>query len=482
VVGFVVVCALATLTASEDSPPAGIEGQEPRPLIAVAPPPLSEETFPCSDCHEPDDINREQRELEDVHEDIVFTHDAQNRWCLDCHDAVNRDKLHLADGRLLDFTESHRLCGQCHGTKLRDWKIGLHGKRTGQWAGAKQYLLCVHCHDAHSPKFKPLKPKPPPVRPAYIWKYMEQHREDSGTEPTACSRRAFLKNAGVAAAAAAAAGCGASPGRSAFIAAMLQKNFREMSKEDVQRMLTRLESEYRRSYGQDVHVSVTPAAEGVTFAYALDISLCIGCRRCVYACVEENNQSRDPQIHWIRVLQMEKDEGVSTRHATAYYDPETVPQPGKFYFPTACQQCDNPPCVKACPVGATWKEPDGIVAIDYNWCVGCRCCVTACPYGARHFNWATPQIPADELNPETEYLGNRPRPKGVVEKCTFCLQRVRKQDGSYPACVEICPVGARKFGNLLDPESEVRRVLARKRVFRLKVEANTYPKFFYYVD
>lgn len=104
--------------------------------------------------------------------------------------------------------------------------------------------------------------------------------------------------------------------------------------------------------------------------------------------------------------------------------------------------------------------------------------MAACPYGARHFNWAEPGLPADQLNTETEYLGNRPRKSGVVEKCTFCLQRVRK--GQYPKCVEVCPVGARKFGNLLDPESEVRQVLANKQVFVLKAELNTQPKFFYY--
>ena len=177
-------------------------------------------------------------------------------------------------------------------------------------------------------------------------------------------------------------------------------------------------------------------------------------------------------------MEMDEEKGIDLQHATPYYDRETVPHPGKFYFPIACQQCENPPCVKACPVGATWKEPDGIVVIDYDWCIGCRCCVTACPYGARHFNWKEPGIPAGELNPDTEYLGNRPRPRGVVEKCTFCIQRVRK--GRYPACVEVCPVGARKFGNLLDPESEIRYVMENNRIYILKEELNTQPKFFYY--
>ena len=260
--------------------------------------------------------------------------------------------------------------------------------------------------------------------------------------------------------------------------AFFQKQFREMSRDEVKAVLLRLEARYKKRYGKDVDVSATPAEEGVKFGYGLDLSRCVGCRRCVYACVKENNQSRDPQIHWIRVLEQEKRKGVDLEDANPYYDPEEVPRKDHFYIPVACQQCENPECTKVCPVGATWREPDGIVVIDYDWCIGCRCCMAACPYGARHFNWGEPAVPAEELNVQTHYLGNRPRPRGVVEKCTWCVQRVRK--GRYPACVEICPVGARKFGNLLDPESEIRYLLEEKRVFVLKSELKTEPKFYYF--
>jgi molybdopterin-containing oxidoreductase family iron-sulfur binding subunit len=104
--------------------------------------------------------------------------------------------------------------------------------------------------------------------------------------------------------------------------------------------------------------------------------------------------------------------------------------------------------------------------------------MAACPYGARHFNWGEPSIPKDKVNTNTHMLGNRPRPQGVVEKCTFCIQRAR--EGRYPACVEACPVGARKFGNLLDPDSEIRYIIEHKRVLVLKPELNTLPKFFYF--
>jgi molybdopterin-containing oxidoreductase family iron-sulfur binding subunit len=258
----------------------------------------------------------------------------------------------------------------------------------------------------------------------------------------------------------------------------LPRHFQQLSDEEIADLLADLQRRYRERTGRDFRVAADPPLDQVVFGYGLDLSRCIGCRRCVYACVEENNQSRDPQIHWIRVLEMDKAGGIELVHADQYYDPPEVPQEDKFYMPVACQQCKNPPCTKVCPVKATWTDPDGIVVIDYDWCIGCRYCMAACPYGARHFNWAEPEIATGEWNTDTHVLGNRPRPKGVVEKCTFCIQRVRR--GRYPACVEVCPVGARKFGNLLDPADEMRYILEHKRVLLLKEELNTQPRFFYF--
>jgi molybdopterin-containing oxidoreductase family iron-sulfur binding subunit len=285
------------------------------------------------------------------------------------------------------------------------------------------------------------------------------------SESRGVSRRKFASVAAAAAAGFLLTACG-------------PRKLHEIPRDRLRKAIADMEREYTQKYGKQVTVSDAGPMPGVLFAYALDISRCVGCRRCVYACVEENNQSRDPQVHWIRVLSMDKARGVDFHEADPYYQPEQVPEEGHFYVPTACQQCRNAPCTKVCPTGATWTEPDGIVVIDYDWCIGCRCCMAACPYGARHFNWGTPAVPAESLNTNMHYLGNRPRPQGVVEKCTFCIQRVRA--GRYPACVEACPVGARKFGNLLDPDSEIRYIIENKRVLLLKPELNTLPKFFYF--
>jgi uncharacterized CHY-type Zn-finger protein len=128
-------------------------------------PPLSEGIFPCSNCHSGMTVNPRRRKLTDEHAEIVFEHDAKNRWCLDCHNANDRDKLRMASGATIDFSKSYLLCGQCHGPTFRDWKAGVHGKRTGSWNGKKTYYLCVHCHNPHSPRVKPIAPFPAPPPP-----------------------------------------------------------------------------------------------------------------------------------------------------------------------------------------------------------------------------------------------------------------------------------------------------------------------------
>lgn len=260
--------------------------------------------------------------------------------------------------------------------------------------------------------------------------------------------------------------------------AFLQKHYKEMTPRDLDRALRRIEEDTLAKHGVEVHVSDIRPQEGVQFGYALNLSICIGCRRCAEACHQENNHDRRTHQSYIRVLEMQQG-SFDMEQGDATYN-HAVPQPGKFYMPVQCQQCDNPPCVSVCPVEATWKERDGIVVVDYDWCIGCRYCEAACPYHARRFNWQAPEIPVEEINPVQAYLSNRIRPQGVMEKCTFCLHRTR--EGRLPACLEACPTGARVFGNLLDPSSEIRWVLANKRVFVLKEELGTRPRFFYFFD
>jgi len=259
---------------------------------------------------------------------------------------------------------------------------------------------------------------------------------------------------------------------------VLRKHYKELSPDELAQILRRVEAETKEVHGVDVTVEDIPAQDGVSFGYALNLSVCIGCRKCAEACHHENNHDRRTNNSYIRVLEMEQG-SFDLERGTADYD-HAVPAPGKYYMPVQCHQCDDAPCVKVCPVEATWKEKDGIVVVDYDWCIGCRYCEAACPYHARRFNWQKPEIPADEINPLQGLLSNRIRPQGVGEKCTFCLHRTRK--GLLPACLEACPTGARVFGNLLDPKSEIRWVLENKRVYILKEELGTRPRFFYFFD
>ncbi|GDX80749.1 hypothetical protein LBMAG42_25600 [Deltaproteobacteria bacterium] len=258
----------------------------------------------------------------------------------------------------------------------------------------------------------------------------------------------------------------------------LQKHYKEMNKLEMSVVLARLETEALEEHGVAVSISDPRPTPGVSFAYALNLSVCIGCRKCAVACHEENNHDRATNNSYIRVLEMKKGGIDLEQGRTDYKHP--VPDDDHFYMPVQCHQCDNAPCVKVCPVEATWKEADGIVVVDYNWCIGCRYCEAACPYHARRFNWQKPEIPAEEINPDQAYLSNRIRPQGVMEKCTFCLHRTR--NGRMPACLEACPTGARVFGNLEDPNSEIRWVLENKRVFVLKEDVGTRPRFFYFFD
>ncbi|RJQ56875.1 MAG: hypothetical protein C4526_00540 [Nitrospiraceae bacterium] len=155
---FIIIFTICPLTAAT-------AGSNNNDYPAYPPKILSSELFPCSSCHAGMEPNILKRELTFHGEVKIIGHAEHERWCLDCHDARDRDKLRLINGSTVGFDRLFRLCGQCHGPTYRAWRAGVHGKRTGRWDGQKQYYLCSSCHDPHSPRFKALAPEPPPVRP-----------------------------------------------------------------------------------------------------------------------------------------------------------------------------------------------------------------------------------------------------------------------------------------------------------------------------
>ncbi len=218
---------------------------------------------------------------------------------------------------------------------------------------------------------------------------------------------------------------------------------------------------------------------GARFGMVIDLGKCIGCRRCAYACKLENNVPDTISPSYIMVFQTESATGVTGhfpspemlgKGTTMFY---TRLRKDLWYMPVQCNHCDKAPCVQVCPTGASYKDPDGLVLIDYEKCIGCRYCMTACPYNARRFNWwEPPEIPPERRNPLVPM-----RRHGVVEKCTFCVQRTRR--GKTTRCVEACPNKARTFGNFDDPDSEVSKLVESERNFRLKEGLNTQPRIWY---
>ena len=173
---------------------------------------------------------------------------------------------------------------------------------------------------------------------------------------------------------------------------------------------------------------------------AINLERCVGCNTCANACKMQNNIPMN--MLYIRV----ETDGVDTADGAQ----GTYPDLSRTYIPVACQHCENPACLKVCPVGATYKDDMGRVEIHYDKCIGCRICMAACPYNARVFNWSEP-----ERDPNWNY-GDKDvpvRPKGVAEKCTLCKERTDR--GDIPMCVRVCPGRARVYGDFDDPESEI---------------------------
>ncbi len=215
----------------------------------------------------------------------------------------------------------------------------------------------------------------------------------------------------------------------------------------------------------------------------IDLDKCTGCQACVVACKQENN------VPFSNPDQAEKGRTISWLKVLSIYVGE-YPDMRMRNLPLLCMHCQNPPCVKVCPVEATFLGEEGIVGQIYNRCIGCRYCMNACPYSIKFFNWFKPDFPEEmqnALNPDVSV-----RPKGVVEKCTFCHHRLQiakekagkekreLQEGDYvPACVQSCPAGAMTFGNLLDKDSAVSKLVNGPRAFRLMEELGTETDVYY---
>ncbi|RMH59757.1 MAG: 4Fe-4S dicluster domain-containing protein [Candidatus Hydrogenedentota bacterium] len=226
----------------------------------------------------------------------------------------------------------------------------------------------------------------------------------------------------------------------------------------------------------DLNRALTKPIEQRRWVMVIDLNKCVGCHACTVSCIAEN--VLPPGVLYRPVTETELGEYPNVR---------------KRYLPRPCMHCENPPCVPPCPTGATYKRSDGIVAIDYDQCIGCRYCVTSCPYGARTFDWGeyyesgTPRISEYETRPSPEYgedrrrLPNEPNrsPKGNARKCQFCLHRISV--GMLPACVTTCIGGATYFGDGNDPESLVSELIGSLKTSRLKEDLGTHPQVYYLV-
>ena len=203
------------------------------------------------------------------------------------------------------------------------------------------------------------------------------------------------------------------------------------------------------------------------YGMVIDKKKCIGCNTCAIACKSENGVPDD--VWWNRILT--EGEGVDVPFGE-------FPHCSIGYLPMNCQHCENPACVKVCPVGATWEDSDtGIVRQDYDKCIGCRMCMSACPYtGVRSFNWEEPHYAIGFATGDADVPSHQ---KHTVEKCTFCFHRVAR--GEEPECIGSCPGRARFWGDLDDPESEVSKLIASRSSEQLLPEMGTKPSVYYLV-
>ncbi len=216
------------------------------------------------------------------------------------------------------------------------------------------------------------------------------------------------------------------------------------------------------------------APKGIRRAMVVDLTKCLeekDCKLCTEACHRVHNVPNlgDPK-HEVKWIWQEPFRDAFPDEGAPHVDEALTSRPALVF----CNHCDNPPCARVCPTEATWRRPDGIVMMDWHRCIGCRYCMAACPYGSRSFNWEDPRPYVKELNRDFPT-----RTKGVVEKCTFCDERLAR--GEAPACVAACKEKAMTFGDLNDPDSEVRRLLRTRFALRRRPGLGTQPEVYYLV-
>ncbi|KUO52810.1 MAG: 4Fe-4S ferredoxin [Desulfitibacter sp. BRH_c19] len=213
------------------------------------------------------------------------------------------------------------------------------------------------------------------------------------------------------------------------------------------------------------------ALAGNKWGMAIDMSKCDYCNDCIDAChLAHNVPSIGNTKEEVKWLWTEPHENALPYQSHDYVDESTKNRD----VLVLCNHCENPSCVRVCPTQATFKRKDGVVMMDYHRCIGCRYCMAACPYGARSFNFSDPRPHIEEVNKEFPT-----RTKGVVEKCNLCDERLSV--GLPPACVEACPNGVFTFGDLDDPNSDVRKLLASSYNIQRKISYGTKPKIYYIV-
>jgi len=224
-------------------------------------------------------------------------------------------------------------------------------------------------------------------------------------------------------------------------------------------------------------VVISPAStktKPARWGMAIDMGKCRhreGCNGCIKACHSAHNvpQFADP-AHEVKWIWKQPFEQVFPFAQTEYTRELNTGHPVLLM----CNHCDDPPCVDVCPVEATWRTDDGIVTIDFHRCIGCRYCMAACPYGSRSFNWQDPRPAIANLNPDFPT-----RTKGVVEKCNFCEERLAKN--LAPLCVEACEEHALAFGDLEEPDSEIRKLLRSRFAVQRRPELGTGPSVYYLI-